>query len=105
MRPELLISKPKDIKTPPPQTADQYYQEHRYGRSPCGAMGLEASWECWDIGLIPGPEKWVKDLVVPQLWLRLQLRLRSDPWPKNFICHGVAKEEKEKIKEHRYKSP
>ena len=35
--------------------------------------------------------QWVKDLVLPQLWLRSRLHLGSDPWPRNSICHGVAK--------------
>ena len=32
-----------------------------------------------------------------QLQSRLQLWLRSDPWPRNSICHGTAKNEKKKI--------
>lgn len=36
----------------------------------------------------------VKDLVLLQLWHSLQLQLRSDPWPRNSKCLGVAKEEK-----------
>ena len=31
--------------------------------SHCGATGSPVSLECWDIGLIPGPGKWVKDLI------------------------------------------
>ena len=30
------------------------------------------------VGSIPGLAQWVKDLVLPQLWCRLQMRLRSD---------------------------
>ena len=26
-----------------------------------GTMGLAASWELWDIGLIPGLAQWIKD--------------------------------------------
>ena len=26
----------------------------------------------------------IKDLALPQLWLRLQMRLRFYPWPRNF---------------------
>ena len=52
----------------------------------CGAMGLAASWECWDIGSIPSLAQWVKDLVLLQLRLRLQLHLASDLWPGNSIC-------------------
>ncbi|XP_020922221.1 matrix-remodeling-associated protein 7 isoform X1 [Sus scrofa] len=53
-----------------------------------------ASWECWDTGAIPGPGQWVKDLMLPPLQLRLQLRLGYDPWPRNSICLGAAKKEK-----------
>ena len=65
-------------------------------RVPTGTMGLAASWEHLDTGLIPGPAQWVKDLTLPQLQLRLRLRLSSDPWPRNSICLGVAKKEKKK---------
>ena len=34
-----------------------------------------ASWERWDVGLIPGPAHWVEDRASPQLWLRWQLQL------------------------------
>ena len=54
-------------------------------------MELVASPEHWNPGFNPGPVQWVKDLVLPQLWCRLQLRLRSDPWPRNSICYMVAK--------------
>ena len=39
-----------------------------------------------------------QDLVLPQLQCRLQLRLRSDPWPWNSMCRGVTKKEKKKKK-------
>ena len=35
--------------------------------------------------------QWVKDLVLPQLWFRLQLRLRLDPWLRNFHMLWVWK--------------
>ena len=62
----------------------------------CDTMGSAASWQCQDTGSIPGPAQWVKDLVLPLLRLRLQLLLRSNPCPKNSICHRAAKKEKEK---------
>ena len=51
-------------------------------------MGSAASWKRWDVA------QWVKGLVVAQLWLRLQLWLGSDTWPRNSICREVAKKEK-----------
>ena len=57
-------------------------------------MGSAASWECWDAVSIPSLAQWVKVLVLPQLWLKSQLRLRYDPWPRNSICHGAAKKKK-----------
>ena len=38
--------------------------------------------------LIPGLAEWVKDLAL------LQLRLGSDPWSENSLCHGAAKKKK-----------
>ena len=32
----------------------------------------------------PAQHSGLKDLALPQLWHRLQLQLRSDPWPRNF---------------------
>ena len=62
-----------------------------------GATGLAASLQCWDAGRIPGLVQWIKDLALPQLWHRLQVQLRSDPWPGNSIFHGAAKKKKKKI--------
>ena len=56
----------------------------------CGVMGLAVSWEHWDMGSIPSPAQQVKDLALPQLWLRLRWALRSDPWPESSICWGVT---------------
>ena len=67
------------------------------GSSHCGAVGSEVSWECWDAGSIPSWVQQVKDLALAQLRLRSQLRLGSDPRPRNFICLGAAI--KGKIKE------
>ena len=50
-----------------------------------GAVGSVPSWECWNDGSIPSPERWVKDPVGPQL------QLGSDPGSGKFICLGAAK--------------
>ena len=65
-----------------------------YRSSYCGTMGLAVSWEHWDKGWIPSLAQWVKDLELPQLQVKLQLWLRSDPWPGNSICQRVAKKKK-----------
>ena len=49
-------------------------------------------------GSIPGPEQWVKDSVLLQLWHRLQVWLRVNSWP---LCHfpmplGLLEEKKKK---------
>ena len=68
-------------------------------RSSCyGLMGLAASLERWAAGSSPGLAQWVKDLALPQLGHRLQLWLRSDPWPGNSIGHRAAKKETNKQK-------
>ena len=54
-------------------------------------MGSAASLELFEAGLIPGPAQWIKDLASPLLRHRLQLWLRSDPWPWSSICPGAAK--------------
>ena len=56
----------------------------------CSVMGSATSLECQDMGLIPSRAQWVKDLVLPQLWLG------SDPCPGNPMCCKVAKNEKKK---------
>ena len=38
--------------------------------------------------------QWVKDLVLPQLWPRLQLQHRVDPWPRNFTMPQVRQKKK-----------
>ena len=66
----------------------------------CGAIGSLVSWDCWDAGSIPSLAQWVKDLAFPQLWLRLQLRLGSNPWPDhwpgNSKCERGSQIKKEK---------
>ena len=50
------------------------------------------SWEYWDAGSLAGPTQRVKDLALPQLWLRLLLQeLESDPWPGSAKCREAAK--------------
>ena len=38
----------------------------------------------------------LKDLALPQLWHRLQLRLRFNPWPRNFRMLWVQPLKREK---------
>ena len=60
-------------------------------------MGSTVSWGRWNVGWIPGQHKWVKD---PLLWLpqlMSQLWLRFDPWPRNSMCYGVAKQTNKKL--------
>ena len=66
--------------------------------SSCGAMGSVVSWKHQDAVLRPGLAWWVKDLALPQLWPRPQVWLKSSPWPGNSICHGVARNKKNKPK-------
>ena len=61
----------------------------------CGATGSTAPWELWGAGSIPSLAQWVKDLALLSWWLRLRLRVGSDPWLKNSICLGAAKKDRE----------
>ena len=56
------------------------------------------SGSCWGAGSIPNLAQWVKDPEGPQLWRRPQLRLRFNPWPRNFRMLWVwPKKKKKKI--------
>ena len=58
-------------------------------------MGLAVSVQRQDAGSILGLAKWVKGASVPT-----ELRLASDPWPRNPICpQGRQKREKKMLKE------
>ena len=59
---------------------------NNYWSSHCGAMGSAEPWEHRDIGLIPGPAQWVKDLALSQVQLWLHLWPGSDPWTRNSTC-------------------
>ena len=61
--------------------------------------------ECWDAGSIPSLAQRVKSLALPHLWLRWQLWLRSNSWPGNSICRGVAQKGKEKKKKSQRNTP
>ena len=45
---------------------------------------------------VPAVPPWVKDLVLLQLWHRLQLQLRFDPWPGKFHIPILVQPKKEK---------
>ena len=61
-------------------------------------------WDRWVTGSssTPSPAQWVKDLALPSLWLRSQLQLGSDSWPRNSICCGVAKKGKKEKKKNMF---
>ena len=47
--------------------------------------------------------QWLKDLVLPRLWVKSQMLLRSDPWRLNSLCCGVANKEKKRKKKGKKK--
>ena len=57
----------------------------------------DSSYLCEGAGLTPGPTQWLKDLLLPQLWYRLPLHIRFNPWPRNFhVPHVQLKKKKER---------
>ena len=54
---------------------------------------MAVSWELWDTGSIPGLARWLKDLALPQLWLKSQPRLGPDP-RLGTPGHGVGAKKK-----------
>ena len=69
----------------------------------CGTTGSVVSLQRADAGSIPDLVQcnfgWLKDPALLQLQHRSQLRLRSDPWPRNSVCLGVAKKEEKRERE------
>ena len=49
-----------------------------------GTRGSMVFWELWDAGLIPSLAQEVKDLMLLQLWRRLQQWHGFQPWLGNF---------------------
>ena len=73
---------------------ETYHKKEKILEFPLWLNGVNSVLEALEADSIPGPAQWVKDPALPQLWLRLQLWLRSDPWPGNSICLRAAKSEK-----------
>ena len=67
------------------------YQDFLFWSSCSGAKGLLVPLEPRDAVLTPGPEQWVKDLMLPQLWRMSQLWLWSDLWLGNHMPQGGQK--------------
>ena len=45
---------------------------------------------CGIASLIPNPAQWVKDQALLQLWLRSQMPLGFNPWPREYPYAMVA---------------
>ena len=83
----------------------------QYNREfPLGLCRSEPSWYHEDVGSIPCPAQWVKDLVLCELWCRSQMWLRSgvamsgrqlqlrfNPYPGNFHMSRVRSKKKRSI--------
>ena len=56
-------------------------------------------WDGWHLGnagmQVQSPAQWVKDLVLPLLWLKSQLWLRSDPGLGTPYAAGLPKTNKQ----------
>ena len=59
------------------------------------------TWQCEHVGSIPSLAQWVKDLAVLQMYHRLQLQLRFDPWPVNTFAMGKEKKRERKKEERK----
>ena len=59
----------------------------------CSTMESAASWEPWDVGSIPSPVPWVKDLALLKMWLRWEQQLRSESpaWELHMSQGGQKK--------------
>ena len=73
------------------------------GVSTVGPGGNDLACLCGDAGSIPGLVQWVRDPVLLQLWHRLQLQLRCDPWPGNFHMPWEQSKQKKRKKERKKK--
>ena len=62
-------------------------------KNPTAVARVAGAVEVWS----PAPHSGLKDPPLPQLWSRLQLCLRADPWPRNSIYCRVAKKEKKNL--------
>ena len=77
-----------------PEWLGTHRSQQAWRVGPRGVVSLRL----WDTGSIPGLAEWVKDMVLPQLWRRSQLRLRFAPWPRISRCHWAAERKKKEIK-------